>query len=105
VSFRAVPLIVIGSAHSALANSVAAQLRREGNIVYVTHSPEGCLRVATSVAPDAVLLDAGFPNRIVKLLKAHPLSGRAQILSLTDDLSRVAARPSRPVKAAGPHAA
>ena len=70
MSIRHVPLIVIGSATSALADSVAARLRRDGSVVYVTHSPEGCLRVATSVAPDVVLLDQRFPGRIVKLLKA-----------------------------------
>jgi len=105
VASRQVPLIVIGSAVSALADSVAVQLRRAGNVVYVTHSPEGCLRVATSVAPDVVLLDSAFPKRIEKLLKAHPMSAPAQILHLSDDLSRFAPRPPRPVATAGPHAA
>jgi hypothetical protein len=105
VSTRHVPLIVIGSTASALADSVAVRLRRDGNVVYVTHSPEGCLRVATSVAPDVVLLDQRFPARIEKLLKAHPLSARAQIFDLSDDLSRVAPNLSRPALTAGPHAA
>jgi len=107
VSARHVPLIVIGSAASALVDSVAARLRREGNVVYVTHSPEGCLRVATSVAPDVVLLDRRFPGRIEKLLKAHPMSARAQIFHLSDDLSRVASNLPRTgaTLAAGPHAA
>lgn len=104
---RQVPLIVIGSAATALAEGVAVQLRREGNVVYVTHSPEGCLRVATSVAPDVVLLDADFPSRIEKLLKAHPKSARAQILHLPDDVSRVIphAHSARPALKADPHAA
>ena len=105
MSSRAVPLIVIGSAHTALAESAAAQLRREGNVVYVTHSAEGCLRVATSVAPDVVLLDADFPRRIERLLKAHPMSGRAQVLHLSDDLSSLAPPRPRAAKKVGPHAA
>jgi DNA-binding response OmpR family regulator len=105
VSDRHVPLIVIGSAASALADSVAVRLRREGSVVYVTHSPEGCLRVATSIAPDAVLLDQRFPSRIEKLLKAHPMSTRAQIFHLSDDLSRVVAHLPRTALTAGPHAA
>jgi len=98
-------LIVIGSAASALADSVAVQLRREGSVVYVTHSPEGCLRVATSVAPDMVLLDPGFPARIEKLLQAHPMSARAQIFHLSEDLSRVTSKLPRTTLTAGPHAA
>ncbi len=105
MSDRHVPLIVIGSAATALADSVAVQLRREGSVVYVTHSPEGCLRVATSVAPDVVLLDPAFPGRIQKLLKAHPMSARAQILHLSADLSRVASQLPRTALTAGPHAA
>jgi CheY-like chemotaxis protein len=105
VSSRAVPLIVIGSAHSALAEITAAQLRREGNVVYVTHSAEGCLRVATSVAPDVVLLDADFPRRIERLLKAHPMSAHAQVLHLSDDLSGLAPQRPQTARKVGPHAA
>jgi len=105
VSSRAVPLIVIGSVHTALAESAAAQLRRAGNLVYVTHSAEGCLRVATSVAPDVVVLDAAFPRRIERRLKAHPTSARAQILHLTDDLSSLAPQRPRAAQTVGPHAA
>jgi hypothetical protein len=61
---------------------VAHRLRNAGNVVYVAHSPEGCLRVATSVGPDVVLLDPAFPARLESLLRAHPVSARAQILHL-----------------------
>ena len=82
-----VPLVVIGIGSHALADladSVAAQLRREGNVVYVTHGAEGCLRVATSVATDVVLLDPALPDRLERLLKAHPLSAHARILHLSE---------------------
>jgi len=103
---RQVPLIVIGSVATALADSVATQLRRQGNVVYVTHSPEGCLRVATSVAPDVIVLDPRFPARIETLLKVHPMSAHAQLLHLKDDLSSLTtAKPGRPALTAGPHAA
>jgi hypothetical protein len=52
--------------------------------VYVTHSLHGCLRVATSVAPDLVLLDPEFPPRLEQLLGAHPTSAHATILHLTE---------------------
>jgi DNA-binding response OmpR family regulator len=85
---RRVPLVVIGSLSAAMADSVAQQLRRDGSVVYVTHSAEGCLRVATSVAPDVVLLDPAFPRRFEKLLKAHPATAQAQILHLSKALPR-----------------
>jgi CheY-like chemotaxis protein len=82
-----VPLVVIGISSAALAElaeSVATQLRREGNVVYVTHGAEGCLRVATSAAPDVVLLDPALPARLERLLKAHPTSAGARILHLSE---------------------
>jgi len=79
---RKVPLIVVASTSAPLAEDVAARLRRDGSIVYVAHSFKGCLRVATSVAPDVVLVDAAFPPRLEALLNAHPTSARAKVLHL-----------------------
>jgi hypothetical protein len=67
-------------------------------VVYVTHSAEGCLRVATSVQADVILLDPSFPSRLEKLLRAHPSSKAARILHLTEDVVRPSASP-RPVAA------
>ena len=100
---RSVPLIVVASTSSALVEDVAARLRHDGSVVYVTHSAAGCLRVATSIAPDVILLDPALPQRLEHLLRAHPASGRAQILHLD---SRPAFRSARvPLIKAGPHAA
>jgi hypothetical protein len=82
---RSVPLIVLASTATVLVEELAARLRRDGNVVYVTHSPEGCLRVATSVMPDIVVLDPRFPPRLERLLRAHPSCADAQILHLTKD--------------------
>lgn len=101
-----VPLVVIASRSAALAGSVASQLRRDGSVVYITHSAEGCLRVATSVRPDVVLLDPAFPSRLERLLKAHPVSARAQILHLSEAVQRPAFKlPRAPAAASGSHAA
>jgi len=110
---RQVPLIVIASASTSFADSVASQLRREGNVVYVTHSADGCLRVATSVGPDLVLLDPALPSRLEHLIKAHPTSAGAQILHLSASVPRQTFRVPRPIaiavpgasSTAGPHAA
>jgi DNA-binding response OmpR family regulator len=97
----------VASTSSALAERVAAQLRREGNVVYVAHSADGALRVATSVGPDLVLLDPDFPPRLEQLLRAHPMTGEAQILHLATSAPRATTRPPHvPTSAtADPHAA
>jgi len=82
VLHRSVPLIVVASESAAVAEEAAVRLRRDGNIVYVTHSAAGCLRVATSVAPDMVLIDPALPSRLVGFLRAHPATAEAQILHL-----------------------
>ena len=82
---RSVPLIVVASTSGPYAENVAARLRQDGSVVYVTHSMHGCLRVATSVAPDLVLLDPEFPPRLEQLLNAHPTSARATVLHLTEE--------------------
>ena len=53
---RDVLLIVVASASAAVAEEAAARLRLDGSVVYVTHSAAGCLRVATSISPDVVLI-------------------------------------------------
>ena len=79
---RAVPLVVVASATAVLADQLAARLRAEGLVVYPTHSAGGCLRVATSIGPDLILLDAALPKRLDSLLRAHPTSGSARIVRL-----------------------
>jgi hypothetical protein len=100
---RRVPLVLVASTASALAESVAAQLRREGNVVYVAHSADGCLRVATSVGPDVVLLDPALPPRLEQLIRAHPTSAGAQILHLSDSLPRPRFKVRRAPRSANHH--
>jgi hypothetical protein len=102
---RRVPLIVVASVGSQLAEDMAAQLRREGNTVCVTHSAGGCLRVATSVGPDLVLLDPNLPRRLEWQLKAHPVSAGAQILHLSRSMPRPTFTLHKAPITAGPHAA
>jgi len=102
---RPVPLILIASMSRQFAESVASQLRREGHVVYVAHTAEGCLRVATSVGPDMVLLDPAMPPRLERLLKAHPISAAAEILHLSEKMPRPAFKMRRAPVSAGPHAA
>jgi DNA-binding response OmpR family regulator len=104
---RNTPLVVVASASPSVADDVAAHLRSEGMVVYVAHGAGGCLRVATSIGPDVVLLDPALPTRLERLLRAHPISAQARILHLS--APRVPARIPRPLRppaaAVGPHAA
>jgi DNA-binding response OmpR family regulator len=75
---------VLASTSDLFAEEVASRLRRAGNVVYVTHSVDGCLRVATSIGPDIVLLDPRMPQHLEDLLRAHPTSAQAQILHLSE---------------------
>lgn len=102
-SLRQIPLVVVASQQATTADDVARRLRSTGLVVYATHSVEGCLRVATSVGPDIVLLDPTLPARLERLLRAHPVSARAQLLHLADwDASPTAANtnPLTPASAA-----
>ena len=76
---RVPKLVVIASPHKARADQLAGKLREHGLVVYVLRTTDGCLRVATAVGPDAVLLDPDFPPRVEQLLRAHPISGAALI--------------------------
>lgn len=81
---RSVPLIIVASSSAYAADQIAARLRRNGAVVYATHSADGCLRVATSVAADLVLLDPALASkRLEQLLHAHPTSGHARIMHLS----------------------
>jgi DNA-binding response OmpR family regulator len=77
------PLIVVASPLAGVADEIAHRLKQDGAIAYATHSAAGCLRVATSVRPDIVLLDPALPSRLHRLLKAHPASSQARVLHLT----------------------
>jgi hypothetical protein len=83
------PLIVVASAAPGTAERVAERLRRDGSLVYATHSAQGCLRVATSVRPDMIVIDPALPARLERLLRAHPTSAHAQFVHLSDPMLRV----------------
>jgi DNA-binding response OmpR family regulator len=102
---RSVPLVLVASTSSATADGIAAQLRREGNVVYVARTVDGALRVATSVGPDLVLLDPALPPRLEQLLRAHPMLAESRILHLSSTVPRAPRREQPAAVTAGPHAA
>lgn len=91
---RGVPLVVVGTSERAVAEPLAARIRDEGAAVLIAEGDRACLRVATAVSPDIVLLDPRLSCRLVSLLHAHPALSRAQISrspALAIDSSRLAA--------------
>jgi CheY-like chemotaxis protein len=88
---RRVPLVVVTGREETAA--LVECLRAQGAVVYQARTPAGCLRVATAVRPDVILLPRGFPRRVARLLRQHPTSAGARIVWLTqsaDDMAAVA---------------
>jgi hypothetical protein len=56
-----------------------ARWRARGAVVMQASDPDGCLRVATSVRPDVLVLHRRVPDRLLGLLRAHPVSASADI--------------------------
>jgi DNA-binding SARP family transcriptional activator len=69
------------------ASDLVGRLRGEGMLVCVTNDVQSCLRVATSVRPDVVLIDPRLPRRLAQLLRAHPVSSHASIQCIGEAIS------------------
>jgi CheY-like chemotaxis protein len=78
-----VPLVLVASGDAALVASVQRRLAADGYATAVAHSGDGCLRVATALGPDLVLLDNRLGQRTERLLRAHPRTRRARVLRLS----------------------
>jgi hypothetical protein len=78
------------------AHSASTSWRAQGAVVMQTRDAGGCLRVATSVKPDVIVLDRAVSRRLVHLLKAHPISAGADIQWMPEPriLRREAPQPS-----------
>ena len=80
------PLVLVASEDEAVADHLVEHLRRIGSVACAARSEAGCLRVATAIGPDVVLLDPNLPARLEGLLRAHPVSGTATIVRLPEQL-------------------
>ena len=83
-------IVLVAGAYPKRVDAIVGRLRQTGVNAYAAHSTNGCLRVATSVGPDLILLDASLPRRVERLLKAHPVSSSARILRLSEAALREA---------------
>ncbi|HEY2593699.1 MAG TPA: hypothetical protein VGK33_07345 [Chloroflexota bacterium] len=83
-------LVVVLGLDQAQTEAESERWRRRGAVVMPARDAGGCLRVATAVGPDRIVLDRRTPGRLLSLLKAHPVSSTAEIewLSEADEPSQ-----------------
>lgn len=72
-------LVVVLGQDQGQTDAEADHWRKRGAVVLRAHDASGCLRMATAVAPDLIVIERGVEHRLVRLLKAHPMSAAAQI--------------------------
>lgn len=83
-SLRKQLLVLVMAADPTLAAALAEFWHRRGAVVLQAHDEGGCLRVATAVGPDVITLAGYAPPRLLRLIRAHPVSGRARIECVQD---------------------
>jgi hypothetical protein len=84
------------------ANGLIDRLRQEGMLVCLTLDMHACMRIATSVGPDVVVIDPRIPRRLEQLLRAHPACSGTSIrwlsepgLVVANQLTRELSAPAR----------
>jgi hypothetical protein len=83
------PVVVVLGVDDEQTQYECERWRTQGAVVMQTSGPAGCLRVATSVRPDVLVLDRRVPDRLLRLLRAHPVSSSAEIQWLPPFTTRV----------------
>jgi len=76
---REIPLVLLGGTDPVALQLLARTMRQEGMGVAGALGDRACLRVASALRPDIILLDPRLPGALLNLLRAHPLSKSAQI--------------------------
>jgi hypothetical protein len=90
---RATPLVLIVGLERAIADSAVEHWRAQGAVVVQARHAGGCLRVATAIGPDVIILDRRLPPELQALLRAHPVSARARIELIPGSSELQAAEP------------
>jgi CheY-like chemotaxis protein len=90
---RSPRLVLVASPNAALIDQISERVRKAGCVACCARSAAGCLRVATAVAPDVVLLDAAFPQAFERMLRSHPSTAAAEVLRLSASI--VSGQPPR----------
>ena len=81
---RTCPLVLVATSDTELGEELAQRVQLAGFVACRARSAEGCLRVATSIAPDIVLLDTRLAGRLEHMLRAHPATARSRLVVVSD---------------------
>jgi len=76
-----VVVIVVGP-DPTRARRLMTAFRERGMVTYRARTTKGCLRVATSVQPDLIVVEPKFPDRFARLLRCHPASASARLVRM-----------------------
>src|SRR5579864_3804297 len=77
--YRNKPLVLVLAADPAVAADLTEFWHGLGAVVVHACDEGGCLRVATAVGPDVIVVDHSASRRLLRLIGAHPVSARAQL--------------------------
>ena len=83
-SRRARPLVLVASPNRDLARRLVQDVQRSGSVACLAQSAAGCLRVATAVGPDVVLLDSSLPRQLRGMLRSHPATSDSIIVPIAE---------------------
>jgi len=72
-------LVLVAVTQDPLAQQCVGAWANAGAITMRAHDAQSCVRVATAVGPDVIVLDQRLPGRLAGLLKAHPVSRTARL--------------------------
>jgi CheY-like chemotaxis protein len=90
--WRSRPLVLVATPDADLAQQLTDEIHRLGFVACVARSAAGCLRVATAVGPDLVLLDARVPRHLEGMLRSHPATATTRVMRVGGPTGSAVAR-------------
>ena len=82
---RAKPLALVATGDEVLHRRLVQLAERLGYASCRARTTDGCLRVATAIGPDVVLMDDRWPMGLERLLRAHPAFVASEIVRVSRD--------------------
>ena len=76
------PLILVATPDEGFMEELLTLVRSHGHAACSARTAAGCLRVATAVGPDMVLLDARLPGSLERMLHTHPATAATRFIRL-----------------------
>jgi CheY-like chemotaxis protein len=77
-------LVLVATPDPDVAQHLVEEIHGCGFVACVARSAAGCLRVATAVGPDLVLLDARLPRHLEGILSSYPATATSQVMRVVE---------------------